>query len=87
MSSASLLEFPCTFPIKVMGLNTEAVRTAVRAVAENLHASSGAIEITERASRTGKYASFTLVMQYQSKVQLDAVYHALVQIDGVSMVL
>lgn len=87
MSDESLLEFPCTFPIKVMGHNNDEVRDAVHHAA-NTHASdAAALSIVERSSRTGKYLSFTVTLTVQSKDQLDSLYLSFTQIDGVSMVL
>ena len=87
MSDESLLEFPCSFPIKVMGHNKDRVREAVHHAA-NTHASDEAtLSIVERTSRTGKYLSFTVTLTIQSKEQLDSLYLSFTQIDGVSMVL
>lgn len=90
MTSESLLQFPCRFPIKVMGKNSPEVRRAVRAAAAHHDTGapdSTAPEITERPSRTGKYLAFTITMHFESRQNLDRLYQALVAIDGVSMVL
>lgn len=87
MSDDTLLEFPCQFPIKVMGKNTEQVRQAVQQTASEHASDSSEMEIIERASRTGKYLSFTVTLTFQSKEQLDALYQRFTVIEGVSMVL
>lgn len=87
MSNESLIEFPCDFPIKIMGLNCDNIRQAVHAVAA-MHVGGCADDtITERASRTGKYVAFTLSLTFESQDQIDNVYRQLTAIDGVSMVL
>lgn len=83
----TLLEFPCEFPIKVMGHSGASVREDIeRAVAE--HASSSLpVDIQTRPSRTGKYMAYTITLTYQSKAEIDTMYRALTAITGVSMVL
>ncbi len=83
----TLIEFPCSFPIKVMGNSGPDIREAIeRAVAQQ--AESGLpVDIQSRPSRTGKYMAYTVTCTYHSKAELDAMYQAFTSIDGVSMVL
>lgn len=87
MSEDTLIEFPCDFPIKVMGHNNEHVRLAVKNIAETHALEGDKVQITERSSRNGTYLSFTLTLTCHSKPQLDQLYVQLGNIDGVSMVL
>lgn len=81
----SLLTFPCDVPIKAFGYNAAGFRAAAAAVT---HAHFGdAFTIREHVSRNGKYLSLTITVKAQSRVQLDAVYHALVACDDILMVL
>lgn len=73
----SLLEFPCRFPLKVMGENrpnfeqyvTEVVRT---------HAGAAAVaDVSSRASRNGRYLSVTITFTAGSRSQLDDIYRSL----------
>jgi len=69
-----LLEFPCDFPIKMMGKDRPAFHAAARAVIEQ-HA--GPIdEHTVRASisRNGRFVSLTITIRASSQQQLDAIY-------------
>lgn len=83
----TLIEFPCSFPIKIMGNSGPQVREAIeRALASR--ASSGVpVDIQSRPSRTGKYIAYTVTCTYESKAELDDMYRAFTSIDGVSMVL
>ena len=77
MSDESLLEFPCRFPIKVMGrahadLETEIV-ALVREHAPNLADS----DVRTRQSGKGNYLAITLTVNATSREQLDAIYLAL----------
>lgn len=73
----TLIEFPCDFPIKAMGITTdeldaivvEIVRRHVEDVAEGA--------VTTRQSSGGKYTSVTVVIRATSKPQLDAIYQDL----------
>ncbi len=77
MSEESLLEFPCQFPIKVMGkFSSELdllVVEIVRRHAPNLH--EGAV--TTRSSKDGNYIAVTITIEASSKQQLDAIYQDL----------
>ena len=77
MSTDTLLEFPCDFPIKIMGMHQDDfARSMVEIVLR--HAPDFAAESVEmRASATGKYLSLTCTIRATSKAQLDALYREL----------
>lgn len=73
----TLIEFPCDFPIKVMGethadFTNEVIKT-IQSVLPNFDA--GSIEM--RGSSGGKYISLTCTVYVISKPQLDDVYRKL----------
>ena len=74
MSEETLFEFPCEFPIKVMGQSTLAfeadVITVINRHVENLP--EGAIK--SRPSGKGNYLSITITITAHSKQQLDNIY-------------
>lgn len=81
------IEFPCDYPIKVMGRQTEHFRTTVLEVFE-LHAPGfDAQLITERASRKGSFLSLTITITATGPQQLDALHKDLVASGAVQMVL
>lgn len=73
----SLLEFPCDFPIKVMGAArddfAQAVVTVVRAHAPDFDAAS----LEMRASGKGNYLAVTCTVRATSREQLDNLYRDL----------
>ena len=73
----SLLEFPCDFPIKVMGLaGADFDLLVVDLVLKHVTAlREGAIQT--RASKQGTYTSLTITVEATSQAQLDAVYREL----------
>jgi uncharacterized protein len=72
----SPLEFPCEYPLKVMGRQTEEFRAAVRAV---LATATGAVapRIEERLSRDGAFVSLTCTGYVESRAALDLLYRRL----------
>jgi len=84
---ASLIEYPSLFPIKVIGVNTEALLPAVTALAQRFDPSFDAASITMRHSRAGNYLGITITITATSREQLDGLYQALVVHPLVKMVL
>ena len=80
-------EFPCTFPLKVMGNHDEAFEAEVLALVREHVGATGEEAIERRASRNGRYLSLTVTFTATSKAQLDALYRALHASDQVLMTL
>lgn len=70
-----LIEFPCTFPIKVMGINSSALIADVTAIVA-VHCPDfdpeDNIKITP--SSKGNYISVTATVNATSQQQLDSIY-------------
>ncbi|MEW5892680.1 MAG: DUF493 domain-containing protein [Pseudomonadota bacterium] len=87
MSEDSLLEFPCDFPIKIMGSRTDDFAQTMLEIVLR-HAPDFAAETIEmRASRAGNYLSITCTIRATSKAQLDALYRELTAHPMVKVVL
>ena len=72
-----LLEFPCRFPIKVMGERHADFQATIYEVVR-LHAPELEMaHISARDSSSGKYTSLTVTVTATSKAQLDDIYRAL----------
>lgn len=84
--SDSSIHFPCSFPLKVMGLNTETFASAVTVIFEK-HVGPGQISYSRRLSSGGKYLSITATFTARSKDQLNALYLELNDHDLVLMTL
>lgn len=73
----TLLEFPCDFPIKIMGSRTDDFTQTMVDIVQR-HAPDFAAESVEmRASSGGKYLSVTCTIRATSKQQLDDLYREL----------
>lgn len=70
----TLLEFPCDFPIKIMGRANDEFRSLVLGIVTRHFGSLAPERIEERASSNGRFLSFTCTVRAESKAQLDAVY-------------
>ena len=73
----SLIEYPCLFPIKVMGLKVEGMVQAISDIAKMLDPAFDASAIEMRESKGGKYLGLTLHINATSREQLDEVYRTL----------
>lgn len=74
--SETLLTFPCEFTIKAFGLNTERFETTLLMIL-NQHLGNADRVLQHRDSEGGKYRSYSITIQAQSKEQLDAIYQDL----------
>ena len=72
--SKNLLEFPCSFPIKMMGRANDGFSDlAVRLVEQHVgKLSANAVQTS--ASRNGNFLSVTVTIDAQSQEQLDSIY-------------
>lgn len=85
--NTSLLEFPCRFPIKAMGKNTDDFEKIVTAIVMS-HAELWPDEpIRSVPSTAGNYVSVTAVIEARSQQQLDAIYQQLTDCSQVTMAL
>lgn len=82
-----LLEFPCDYPLKVMGHNSADFRTVVLAIVEKHTGPLPAGSVQERLSQGTRYLSLTCTFQATSREQLDALYRELTSCGQVLIVL
>jgi putative lipoic acid-binding regulatory protein len=73
----SLIEYPCLFPIKVMGTRAEGFTAALVSVARDFDPDFDEARLELRESRGGNYLSVTLTVTATSREQLDNLYRAL----------
>ena len=75
----SLIEFPCEFPVKVMGAAIPEFHTVITKIAKSHDSEFDANQTTQNVSKTGKYVSLTLNIHAKDKPQLDAIYKDLTE--------
>ncbi len=84
---ATLLAFPCDFPIKVMGKRQSGFAQAVVEIVRRHAPDYDASTLEMRTSREANYLSLTLMVRATSREQLDALYRELCDHPMVAMVL
>lgn len=77
MSEQTLLEFPCSFPIKILGANQEGFAQQILAVVLRHFPDFDAAGMEMRASSKGAYLGLTCTVHATSKPQLDELYREL----------
>ena len=75
--SDSLIDYPCDFPIKVMGLKVDGFVEAMCFVAKQFDPDWQPDSLTHRESKAGKYLGLTLTLRVTSREHLDEVYRTL----------
>ena len=83
----SLIEYPSSFPIKVMGLNVDGFVHAMVSVARQFDPGFDAATVELRPSKADKYLGVTLTVTATSREQLDELYRTLSTHPMVKMVL
>jgi len=73
----TLIEFPCDFPIKVMGARVEGFAQAVVGVVLAHDLRFDPASVAMRPSRNGNYLALTCTVRAISQAQLDALYREL----------
>ena len=85
--TASLLVFPCDFPIKVFGLNQDGLEALVTGLVRRHAPDMAEDSVSSRHSGGGKYAAVTVTVKAQSQAQLDAIYQELTACPAIIMAL
>lgn len=76
-SDDSLIEYPCDFPIKAMGLATDDIEAIFNDIVRRHLPHQDTFKTKRKNSSSGKYISITLILEAQNREQLDAVYREL----------
>ena len=84
---SSLIEYPCDFPIKLMGKAQQDFTQIALAIVKYHAPDFDTATISVRASKNGTYLSITCTIRATSRSQLDALYQALSKHPLVSVVL
>ena len=83
----SLIEYPSSFPIKVMGMNVDGFVHAITLIAERFDPAFDATTVELRPSKGDKYLGVTITVTATSREQLDELYRTLSTHPMVKMVL
>jgi putative lipoic acid-binding regulatory protein len=86
-AEASLIEYPCDFPIKIMGRTTPGFAQTIVEVVRRHAPDFEAAGVEMRTSKQSKYLSVTCTVRATSREQLDGLYRDLCDHPLVVMVL
>jgi hypothetical protein len=86
-AQVSLLEFPCVFPLKIMGRTRPGFAQAMLEIVMRHAPDFDATALEMRSSSAGNYLSLTATVNATSRDQLDDLYRELVAHPMVAMVL
>lgn len=73
----NLIDFPCSFPIKVMGRRDPGFRERAVALIEKHAGRIDANSVRSSPSRNGRFTAITVTINAVSQQQLDAIYRDL----------
>ncbi|HRD65936.1 MAG TPA: DUF493 domain-containing protein [Candidatus Competibacter sp.] len=76
-NDGSLLQFPCDFPIKIIGASDFDLRLLAVELVRRHALDLDETRIRVRDSRAGRYRSVTVVVHAHAREQLDAIYQEL----------
>ncbi|MDR0564850.1 MAG: DUF493 domain-containing protein [Azoarcus sp.] len=74
---STLIEYPCDFPIKIMGANADGFLEAVLSIVLKHAPDFDTAAMQERLSGKGNYLSLTCTFRAHSQEQVDALYREL----------
>lgn len=83
----TLIEFPCDFSIKIIGLSSENFIKDVTAIVLKHYPNTLEANIIHKDSEKGNYTAITATVLAYDKPSLDALYHDLTHYPGMKMVL
>lgn len=83
----SLIEFPCHFPIKIIGKNSTVFAEEIRAITLKHFPDTPNSFIVSKESERANYLSMTVTVYVHSQEELDAFYLELTRHPDIKMVL
>ncbi len=86
-SSLDFLDYPCDFPLKVVGKHHDQFETIVLQLVRKHIEERHNIEVKHNPSKKKTYVSLTLTFQAQSRQQLEDIYQCLHDCPDVMMTL
>ncbi|KTD41202.1 HP0495 family protein [Legionella parisiensis] len=87
MTKTTLIEFPCYFPIKIIGNNSSVFLEEIRQIAVTHFPHIKEDALTHKMSKDSNYLAITVTVFAENQEILDAFYRAITQHPEVKMVL
>ncbi len=87
MTNESLIEFPCEFPIKIMGKDTPSFRSKMHKILEKHVGPINEESIKVNVSSNANFVAITITITAHSQQQLDQIYYDVTSYDDVLIAL
>ncbi|STX51652.1 putative lipoate regulatory protein YbeD [Legionella busanensis] len=87
MTDKLIIEFPCDFPIKIIGIHSNNFNSDITEIILKHFPNTESNRITYKTSEKGNYAAITATVYPTCQQELDALYRELTQYPGIKMVL
>lgn len=83
----TLMEFPCNFPIKIIGTHSETFKAAIAEITSRHFVSFNPETIVFNQSANGNYLAMTVTVMAENQEMLDAFYMEVTKHPEIKMVL
>lgn len=87
MTKNTLIDFPCSFPIKIIGINSGEFIDEIVKVTKKHFPDFNRENLSEKVSQNASYLAVTVTVIADNQSMLDAYYQDIVKITGIKMVL
>ncbi len=87
MTRTTLIEFPCYFPVKIIGTNSESFIYEIKEITIKHFPNFKETDLTHKLSQKSSFLSITTIVYAESQEMLDVYYQALVKHPDIKMVL
>ena len=87
MTKTTVIEFPCYFPIKIIGNNTPVFLEEIRQITITHFPSIEQDALTHKASKDSNFLAITVTVFAENQEMLDAFYRVITKHPEVKMVL
>ncbi|MDP3704289.1 MAG: DUF493 domain-containing protein [Legionellaceae bacterium] len=83
----SLMQFPCDFPLKIIGKNSDQFLNEICEIIRNYFPIDAETAIQHNMSQQGNYMAITATVRAHDQATLDAMYQELTKHPDIKMVL
>lgn len=87
MTEETLIQFPCDFPVKIMGFNTNNFFEDIKKITLSHFPDTPEQKIVSKPSKGNMYLGITVTVHVKDKVSLDNFYKAVTKHPHIKMVL
>jgi putative lipoic acid-binding regulatory protein len=87
MTKTTLMEFPCNFPIKIIGTNSQLFLEKIKQITIEHFSNFNDGDLTHKSSQKNNYLAITVTVYAENQAMLDCFYQKLIKLPEVKMVL